>query len=475
MDKSDPLQVPLLERSVDTGLQRSTRTRRLPVRFRDPLPVAPVYPSRRGGAQNQHEKGKNVAEQPLLDERIDSEDAPGSSLVITTPNSFGVFREYLTVSSHNPQSPDAFADVLTAPPLPQSIGSGLVAVPPTEPAPDPFANSENKSTDLLLAWMAMGLGSTPAGMNSLVHDILRNPNFDLSELEGFNAVTAMRRFDRDHFSKSSSTLKAGDGWKEGSVRIRVPCTRIQQREVEAPEFVVDGILYRDIVEVITAELEDADAFEHIHVTPYKESWRPRPTDDPIRVYSETYNSDAMLHADKKMRDKLNTTHGPDGDLEAFVVSALLYSDSTHLASFGNASLWPVYLFLGNISKYIRSRPTSFAAHHVAYIPTVCSFNCFPIPRAASDQIRQLPDSIKEFYREQYGVDPNSDMLTHLGRELTHGVLRLILGGSFADACKHFQRVKCGDNILRRWLLELLLHSADYKEKCVYFFLQNLFT
>jgi len=56
------------------------------------------------------------------------------------------------------------------------------------------------------------------------------------------------------------------------------------------------------------------------------------------------------------------------------------------------------------------------------------------------------------------------MLTHLGRELTHAVLRLILGGSFVDAHKHSRRVKCGDNVWRRWLLRLLLHMADYKEK-----------
>ena len=59
------------------------------------------------------------------------------------------------------------------------------------------------------------------------------------------------------------------------------------------------------------------------------------------------------------------------------------------------------------------------------------------------------------------------MLTHLGRELTHAVLRLILGGSFADAHKNCQTVKCGDDVLRRFLIELLLHSADYKEKYVF--------
>ena len=78
----------------------------------------------------------------------------------------------------------------------------------------------------------------------------------------------------------------------------------------------------------------------------------------------------MLQADKEMQDNLDPAHRPEDDLETFIISALLYSDSTHLAAFGAASLWPIYLFLGNVSKYIRSKPTSFSAHHIAYIPTV---------------------------------------------------------------------------------------------------------
>jgi len=216
----------------------------------------------------------------------------------------------------------------------------------------------------------MGSGNTPTGMNDLVHNVIKHPDFNVSDLENFNAVTATRRFGREHLPSPGTTLKASDGWKEGSVRIRVPCTGVRQKESDAPEFVVNGILYRDVVEVITAELEDPDAFNDIHTTPYEEWWCPGPDEDPTRVYSEIYNSDAMLQADKKMQDNLNAAHGPESDLETFIVSALLYSDSTHLASFGTASLWPVYLFLGNVSKYIRSKPTSFSAHHIAYIPTV---------------------------------------------------------------------------------------------------------
>jgi len=77
---------------------------------------------------------------------------------------------------------------------------------------------------------------------------------------------------------------------------------------------------------------------------------------------------------------------------------------------------------------------------------------------------QLPDTINEFYMEHYGKPPSADMLAHLKRELIHGALRFIVGGTFADAHKNGRITKCGDGILRRWLLRLILHSADYKEK-----------
>ena len=380
------VQIPLLEQAVDTGLQRSGRTRRLPVRFRDALPTSavPVHLGQRHGARNQRSATeKDITEQqPPPDPRLqsdnegieDSVDSADLASTITNANSFGVFREYFAVSSHNPRNPDAFADIpiATATPQPQSIGSGLTVVASdTRQCHDPLTSSENKTTELLLAWMATGSGNTPTGMNDLVHNFIRHPDFDPSDLKDFNAITATRRFKWKHFPKPETTLKAGDGWKEGSVTIRVPCTRVKQKESEAPEFVVDGILYRDAVEVIESELKDPNAFKNIHIAPYKEWWCPRPDEDSVRVYSETFNSDTMLQADAKMRDSLGSVRGPQDNLETFIVTALLYSDSTHLASFGNASLWPIYLYLGNVSKYTCSKPTSFSAHHIAYIPTVC--------------------------------------------------------------------------------------------------------
>ena len=57
-------------------------------------------------------------------------------------------------------------------------------------------------------------------------------------------------------------------------------------------------------------------------------------------------------------------------LERVVASLMPWSDSTHLANFGTASLWPLYLFFGNQSKWVRGKPKTASCHHVAYIPKV---------------------------------------------------------------------------------------------------------
>ena len=89
---------------------------------------------------------------------------------------------------------------------------------------------------------------------------------------------------------------------------------------------------------------------------------------PERIITELYTSNAMLEEYQKINSK--PPEVPGCNLETVVAAIMLWSDSTHLASFGNAALWPVYLFLGNQSKYSRVKPNSFAAHHLAYIPKV---------------------------------------------------------------------------------------------------------
>ena len=57
-----------------------------------------------------------------------------------------------------------------------------------------------------------------------------------------------------------------------------------------------------------------------------------------------------------------------------IVSLLIYSNSTHLANFGMASLWPIYIWFGNISKYIHLRASSFSTHHLAFLSLVSNLS-----------------------------------------------------------------------------------------------------
>ena len=305
---------------------------------------------------------------------------PATHQISTDPDPFGVFcKYYSSLPSHNPDDIDPFSDLpptlsgmgpSSQPPTANSIGSGLT-VSSVKGDSDPLTNSQNPTINLLLSWYSKGSTDRATSLNHLVN-CLRDPCFDISQLKDFNAVSTLCQFERTHIHPTSkNTLEPGDGWKCGSVKLRVPCTHRQQCEEDAPEFTVDGVYYWDAVEVITKELMDPDSFDNIHLKPFEEWWRPTEASEPVRVYSEIYTSDAMLQLEKRLQETLKGTASPK--LETFILGALLYSDGTWLAQFGHASLWPVYMFIGNTSKYIQSRPNSFSAHHIAYLPTVRTF------------------------------------------------------------------------------------------------------
>ena len=389
------IKVPLLEQEIDPGLTWSARRRRNPARFQDYVPTSKV-PSQVGHfltKKQQMEAAKARADAtranlgPGPSDEGTGEDAgrPATQRIVTNPDSFGVFRKYTSLSSHNPGNVDPFADIHPAPPgtAPPSHQPPTIGSTGNSTRPDPLANSKNPSSDLLLSWHSEGSGDSAARLNRLVHGCILHKSFEKSDLKDFNAVTALRQFERDHISSTPGTaLKPSDGWKCGKVTIRVPCTGYKQQEEDAPEFTVDGIYYRDAVEVITKELKDPDSFANIHIRPFEEWWQPAEDSDPTRVYSEVYTSDAMLQLERELEETLPATNPQTEALETFILSASLYSDSTNLAQFGHASLWPMYMFIGNTSKYIIARPNSFSAHHIAYLPTVEIFLLHRVRRAS---------------------------------------------------------------------------------------------
>jgi len=200
-------------------------------------------------------------------------------------------------------------------------------------------------------------------LNTLVQNVILDPDFKPEDCVGFSAEKEARTLDNFKTSNPRSVLCPDDGWIETSVPVRLPPPKHGSwvSEDEAPIYNVHGLFYRRPLEVIKAALLEKSA-ERFHFTPFKEYWKPSEDAQPERIFSEIYNSDAFLKEHASIRSQPQDRCA----LEAIIAPILLYSDSTHLASFGNSSLWPIYLYLGNQSKYERGKPSAFAAHHLAY-------------------------------------------------------------------------------------------------------------
>ena len=221
----------------------------------------------------------------------------------------------------------------------------------------------NTSVALLVQWFCSGTGQkSTADAQRLIDDVILHEDFKAEDLQGVKITSELKKLDT-----FGSSLE-GQGWKKGSVKISVPCPKEKVAEPEAAEFEVEGLLYRDLTSIITNACQDAGTENSFHKTPFKEMWKPSSDASPIRLYGEAYTSDEMLSAYEEVQKV--PPHPDYPDAEHVVVELAPYSDTTMLAQFGTAVLWPLYIYFGNLSKYIRCQPSSHAAHHTAYFPSV---------------------------------------------------------------------------------------------------------
>jgi len=82
--------------------------------------------------------------------------------------------------------------------------------------------------------------------------------------------------------------------------------------------------------------------------PYELFWKPTNQHEEVRLHGELYSSEAFVKVHRTLQESPGE---PDCDLQRVVVALMFWSDSTHLTTFGNSHLWPLYLFIGNESKY----------------------------------------------------------------------------------------------------------------------------
>jgi hypothetical protein len=156
------------------------------------------------------------------------------------------------------------------------------------------------------------------------------------------------------------------GWKTTPIRISVPFPR-RAKNPGPKDYLVGDLHHRTLVSIIREKLTKSDDMQRFHFEPFEIFWKSDDDSPEMKVHGELYTSQVFLDAHHELQ---NSPREPGCDLPKVVVALMLWSDATHLTSFGSAKLWPSYLFFGNESKYRRCKPTCHLCEHVAYFQTV---------------------------------------------------------------------------------------------------------
>ena len=184
-----------------------------------------------------------------------------------------------------------------------------------------------------------------------------------------------------YLNEEGNPFRAEHGWMQSKVTILLSKENVEYESEDDPDIptLSVSITHRSLINIIKSVFRDKVS-KTFHLTPFEEYWKSA-DGHTLRVYSEAYTSPKMLEA----HAEINSLPKEAGDAyECVVIPLMFWSDATQLVNFGNASLWPMYLFFGNQSKYIRGKPTSGVCHHVAYIPTVNTYSvCIQMLQLAS--------------------------------------------------------------------------------------------
>ncbi|KIM61037.1 hypothetical protein SCLCIDRAFT_26188 [Scleroderma citrinum Foug A] len=397
------------------GSSHPVRSRRLPAQFRDILPE-PSLPPLSINSETQSESHISTSQSMLPHVILHVFDSFRTSF-----NRFGIARYYCHRPSYDPDAFLTLNQLSNATNEHPTVGlSGdipdIPSIPPAPPWP-----WKNMGIWRLMTWMLMGSGQkSEAEVTRLVHEVIQAEDFDRTHFHGFNAHTEMNRFDK---SEDATSVDLQDGWKESPVDILVP-TREQNPDGNGQPFTIPGLFHRSLTSVIRAVFAEKAA-KWFHLTPFKQIWKSPATSQEQCLYNELYTSDAWITA----HDDLQKQQRDDGCTLECSMGQFADADATHLAQFGHASAWPVYLFFGNQSKYVRARPNSGTCHPIAFIPT-------------------LPETIVQFASTIMKKKALNDILTHCKRELFHGVWKVLLDKEFIEAYRNGIVIKCYDGKYR---------------------------
>lgn len=338
---------------------------------------------------------------------------PEATVYRTLPNAFGVFREYrrpplripddgLPLNAVKRRKRPARRTPVAADAPQTTVRTDTLPIDPEalRKAIHPYPNI---STYRLGEWFHESKGSLSRGsVSHLIQDVLSAEDYVNEYVKGANFtklekaldsldrpdVTRRRGVTLEEVEDEGDRPREGggaevgdegweycDGWLEDTVTIEIPTGAKPGRNTTTPtshSYTIPGLHRRPLVEVIKEACTD-DSARDFHFEPYK-AYRPKPTHhgDPApdafeRVHDELYASDAWMEEQVKLD---NLPPEPGCNLPRAIAALMFWSDATHVSQFGQSKMWPIYMFFGNLSKWLRCKPRAKAAHHVGHIPSV---------------------------------------------------------------------------------------------------------
>lgn len=344
---------------VPLAQRRSRRQQRLPKRFADLVPSGPsALPAHMISLQPE-----STARSPSLLQEPSQPRSPirtaSHEVLDTVPNKFGLFRRYESAQlpSHDPEG-----DV----PLEDLMENQHNAAPTFSPYP-------NASSFRLAEWQWLHGGKKSRASFDALTALVGHPEFKPEDVRstdwrGIEAILAKGNMDS---SVDDGQGPARDGprpgqWQRRDIKFTVPF-HSKMKHPGNITYTAGELEHRSLTSIIRDRITNPDIHPHLHFQPYELYWRPEPEAEPVRVHGELYTSDAFVAAHRELQQ---TPREPDCTLERVVVGMMFASDATHLTSFGDAKLWPLYVALGNESKYRRGEPSNQCFEHAAYFQSV---------------------------------------------------------------------------------------------------------
>jgi hypothetical protein len=275
----------------------------------------------------------------------------------TAFNAVGLCRQYPRRPSFEPDKFISSSLLANSCPTISNSHNTLKPDPPPEP-PYPFPNM---TIYRLVTWMNSGSNhKSEAEVSRLVKDVIQAEDFNPGDLDGFSVRKSLHALDN---SGGSETPIFPDNWLETDVILDIPTKSMDD---PSRPFRVPGFHYRPLVGVIRSAFADVQA-NAFHLLPFKRLWKDPLDDHQERVFDELYTSDSWLEAQDDLQ---RLPKEPGCSLERVIAGLMFFSDATHLATFGTAKAWPLYLYFGNLTKYARAAPKSGACHLVGFLPSV---------------------------------------------------------------------------------------------------------